>query len=34
MNAWGWALMGISCGFVILLNLFCFYRVLRKHKPK
>lgn len=31
MNAYGWVLMGVSCGFVVLLTVFCFYRVLRKH---
>jgi len=30
MNVWGFIIMTVSCGFVIALNVFCFYRVFRR----
>jgi len=32
MTGYGLLLMLVSCGFVIVLNVFCFARVLRKRK--
>ncbi len=32
MTAYGLFLMLVSCGFVILLNVFCFVRVFRKNR--
>lgn len=34
MNAYGIALMALSCGFVIALNVYCFQMVFRKRERK
>jgi hypothetical protein len=33
MNPAGWLLMILSCGFVLTLVVFCYWRVLRTPKP-
>lgn len=30
MNIFGWIFITISWGFIIILNLYCFYRVLKE----
>lgn len=30
MNLYGWIFMAVSCGLIIALNLYCFWRVLKE----